>query len=237
MFFMTAECCVFFFFFSSRRRHTRLQDDWSSDVCSSDLFLPSFLVISVVDFYFHRGSQDHLTLSMTPPGSRIIQAKALPTPATTALRTDCGSRSAVGIEDEEQQRESGQYPEPGLQLVRPSSNQLADGIKHETRAESDGDVEGEGHQADHRERGDGFGVVGKIDARDGRKHEQAGNDECRPVGLRRNGRYKRREEERQQETTSSNEDGKPGAPARLDSGGRLEVSAGGGGTQNRSDAG
>src|SRR5256885_10859799 len=30
-----AYCC--FFFFSSRRRHTRLQGDWSSDVCSSDL--------------------------------------------------------------------------------------------------------------------------------------------------------------------------------------------------------
>src|SRR5688500_20259931 len=29
--------CVDKFFFSSRRRHTRLQGDWSSDVCSSDL--------------------------------------------------------------------------------------------------------------------------------------------------------------------------------------------------------
>src|SRR5688500_20285414 len=29
----------YFFFFSSRRRHTRLQGDWSSDVCSSDLGL------------------------------------------------------------------------------------------------------------------------------------------------------------------------------------------------------
>src|ERR1039457_851855 len=28
---------MFFFFFSSRRVHTRLQGDWSSDVCSSDL--------------------------------------------------------------------------------------------------------------------------------------------------------------------------------------------------------
>src|SRR3989454_6852396 len=28
---------MFFFFFSSRRRHTRLQGDWSSDVCSSDI--------------------------------------------------------------------------------------------------------------------------------------------------------------------------------------------------------
>src|SRR2546422_7544102 len=30
--------CYFFFFFSSRRRHTRCSRDWSSDVCSSDLF-------------------------------------------------------------------------------------------------------------------------------------------------------------------------------------------------------
>src|SRR5688500_19766182 len=35
------DCCrLFFFFFSSRRRHTRLQGDWSSDVCSSDLRQP-----------------------------------------------------------------------------------------------------------------------------------------------------------------------------------------------------
>src|SRR5699024_11818974 len=27
-----------YFFFSSRRRHTRSKRDWSSDVCSSDLF-------------------------------------------------------------------------------------------------------------------------------------------------------------------------------------------------------
>src|SRR5699024_11474727 len=29
---------VLFFFFSSRRRHTRSKRDWSSDVCSSDLY-------------------------------------------------------------------------------------------------------------------------------------------------------------------------------------------------------
>src|SRR2546422_7846553 len=29
---------VFFFFFSSRRRHTRCSRDWSSYVCSSDLY-------------------------------------------------------------------------------------------------------------------------------------------------------------------------------------------------------
>src|SRR5207253_5053356 len=34
------ECgrCLVFFFFSSRRRHTRWPRDWSSDVCSSDLY-------------------------------------------------------------------------------------------------------------------------------------------------------------------------------------------------------
>src|SRR5438270_6260192 len=30
----------FVFFFSSRRRHTRFDCDWSSDVCSSDLYKP-----------------------------------------------------------------------------------------------------------------------------------------------------------------------------------------------------
>src|SRR2546426_886297 len=35
------------FFFSSRRRHTRLQGDWSSDVCSSDL------VVVIADRYAH----------------------------------------------------------------------------------------------------------------------------------------------------------------------------------------
>src|SRR3712207_7240974 len=38
---------VFFFFFSSRRRHTRYWRDWSSDVCSSDLFwiVPAVVVV------------------------------------------------------------------------------------------------------------------------------------------------------------------------------------------------
>src|SRR3989454_11772481 len=34
---MVLRMLSYFFFFSSRRRHTRLQGDWSSDVCSSDL--------------------------------------------------------------------------------------------------------------------------------------------------------------------------------------------------------
>src|SRR2546426_5880175 len=38
---------IVFFFFSSRRRHTRLQGDWSSDVCSSDLWYNN---VDVADF-------------------------------------------------------------------------------------------------------------------------------------------------------------------------------------------
>src|SRR5256885_12878753 len=37
--FASVKSVFFFFFFSSRRRHTRLQGDWSSDVCSSDLIV------------------------------------------------------------------------------------------------------------------------------------------------------------------------------------------------------
>src|SRR2546426_9361795 len=44
---------LFFFFFSSRRRHTRLQGDWSSDVCSSDLDFPVRLVLTLPLFVLH----------------------------------------------------------------------------------------------------------------------------------------------------------------------------------------
>src|SRR5207249_8083897 len=38
LFYLSVLFVFFFFFFSSRRRHTRSKRDWSSDVCSSDLF-------------------------------------------------------------------------------------------------------------------------------------------------------------------------------------------------------
>src|SRR5438876_6513741 len=39
------------FFFSSRRRHTRWTGDWSSDVCSSDLFHSGDLAVAHPDGY------------------------------------------------------------------------------------------------------------------------------------------------------------------------------------------
>src|SRR5256885_12134843 len=50
--FLVPYCEVCFFFFSSRRRHTRLQGDWSSDVCSSDLSDPRVSVHSVHSPFF-----------------------------------------------------------------------------------------------------------------------------------------------------------------------------------------
>src|SRR5690606_40996446 len=39
---------LFFFFFSSRRRHTRFSRDWSSDVCSSDLYVSADSILEAV---------------------------------------------------------------------------------------------------------------------------------------------------------------------------------------------
>src|SRR5688500_20357886 len=49
---------MFLFFFSSRRRHTRLQGDWSSDVCSSDL------VKNTVDLQVAVHEQDALSTAV-----------------------------------------------------------------------------------------------------------------------------------------------------------------------------
>src|SRR3712207_3388061 len=40
---------AYLFFFSSRRRHTRYWRDWSSDVCSSDLFTQKLKVILIAN--------------------------------------------------------------------------------------------------------------------------------------------------------------------------------------------
>src|SRR5256885_2697371 len=48
------------FFFSSRRRHTRLQGDWSSDVCSSDLVGAQIVVESTGRFTDAKDAAKHL---------------------------------------------------------------------------------------------------------------------------------------------------------------------------------
>ena len=45
-----------YFFFSSKRRHTRLQGDWSSDVCSSDLSIELYLDANQIISYPKSGT-------------------------------------------------------------------------------------------------------------------------------------------------------------------------------------
>src|SRR5256885_12865899 len=53
---------MIFFFFSSRRRHTRLQGDWSSDVCSSDLFPNCAPLAGFIEYQHGDGATSTLAL-------------------------------------------------------------------------------------------------------------------------------------------------------------------------------
>src|SRR5256885_3254316 len=55
-----------FFFFSSRRRHTRLQGDWSSDVCSSDL------PIGAIQLPFASGDRTEVRLVVSNNGTAPV---------------------------------------------------------------------------------------------------------------------------------------------------------------------
>src|SRR5256885_14984603 len=59
------------FFFSSRRRHTRLQGDWSSDVCSSDLERLSRDGDRARDLQEDRGAPRRPHLGRVPAGPRL----------------------------------------------------------------------------------------------------------------------------------------------------------------------
>ena len=64
------------FFFSSRRRHTRLQGDWSSDVCSSDL--PAFSRLQLINLHrFQRkgASRDVEDTMVKPKMSRLEERR------------------------------------------------------------------------------------------------------------------------------------------------------------------
>src|SRR2546426_9710591 len=67
---------LFFFFFSSRRRHTRLQGDWSSDVCSSDLRITQLVLLTAAaGFYLgSRGGVDVGLLVRTLIGVALVAA-------------------------------------------------------------------------------------------------------------------------------------------------------------------
>src|SRR5256885_2714829 len=64
---------LFFFFFSSRRRHTRLQGDWSSDVCSSDLWLQDLRRSAA-----NKGPASAIVRNVQTPGRRLQPSQRRP---------------------------------------------------------------------------------------------------------------------------------------------------------------
>src|SRR6266850_4918777 len=62
---------VHIFFFSSRRRHTRLQGDWSSDVCSSDLRV-GFSLFASLGNQADVNESDLLDAGAANPETRVI---------------------------------------------------------------------------------------------------------------------------------------------------------------------
>src|SRR3989454_6492719 len=95
-----SRCCFVFFFFSSRRRHTRLQGDWSSDVCSSDLVRVEDAHGAPPTIPFWRGEAPSRTIELSAEVAAIREeiARRLPiskepTPPSTViawLQSECG---------------------------------------------------------------------------------------------------------------------------------------------------
>src|SRR5699024_1700528 len=67
-----------FFFFSSRRRHTRSKRDWSSDVCSSDLFWAS-------DYLAQKAAMAVLGLLVPPVVGMMLVAAGMSLAPTWAM--------------------------------------------------------------------------------------------------------------------------------------------------------
>src|SRR4051812_49441540 len=76
---LSEEVNILFFFFSSRRRHTRLTCDWSSDVCSSDLSLPSLVhAVSVTaSSTLNRKLHLELHIQQAPDRKSVVKGKSV----------------------------------------------------------------------------------------------------------------------------------------------------------------
>src|SRR2546426_1578721 len=94
-------CFFIFFFFSSRRRHTRLQGDWSSDVCSSDLLFQRRYELQREVSPISRTRRSAQTRS-----GRVIQRALAVRPflhaqlggAVVIVRSDQGGKSLINLE-------------------------------------------------------------------------------------------------------------------------------------------
>src|SRR5688500_19072027 len=86
------------FFFSSRRRHTRLQGDWSSDVCSSDL---RAVLAAANDYTSTMNNIEPSSYSLAPDEALaflVRQAQALPRDRRVAIGIARSEERRVGNE-------------------------------------------------------------------------------------------------------------------------------------------
>src|SRR5260370_35995661 len=94
------------FFFSSRRRHTRFKCDWSSDVCSSDLWpsssLPGFsLSASPSSLTFLQGAASSTTTTITIHplngfnGNVTLTASGLPSGVSASFGTNPATSTSL----------------------------------------------------------------------------------------------------------------------------------------------
>src|SRR5256885_3391126 len=80
-------CVLSFFFFSSRRRHTRLQGDWSSDVCSSDLSWLRWMVELDNPFAASNKAAFIVRQLQIQPGMKVLDAGCGPDRKSTRLNS------------------------------------------------------------------------------------------------------------------------------------------------------
>src|SRR5260370_4119937 len=143
----------YFFFFSSRRRHTRFKCDWSSDVCSSDLYTRWNLLVRSqrrrqlqarpeIRRSYRKCCVEHRRLFSTwslPPGESAVTAGTQPWVRTitrkVAMATvETGVRASVGFASKTGPRKGNEdfagalsgpeLPEPRQEVIAA----IADGI-------------------------------------------------------------------------------------------------------------
>src|SRR5256885_4526614 len=113
--------CIVFFFFSSRRRHTRLQGDWSSDVCSSDLIALAALALSAFGGLASADITGKVNLDGKAPEQKEIDMSGVkecaakhtdPVPEQTVVADDKGNLAnvIVAIKKEEGKDLPGEVP-------------------------------------------------------------------------------------------------------------------------------
>src|SRR5699024_11672237 len=90
-------------FFSSRRRHTRSKRDWSSDVCSSDLFGLKIRLHPESSFLVTAANKQRAGVKHDAPGVYSYRGKAFETHTVPSdhERTEENRRSVITLRSEE----------------------------------------------------------------------------------------------------------------------------------------